>query len=78
MICEKTIAQVFAVILLIGFFCVGYVLLTQPTGMITYQTTPEQVYPTKEKISQEEMTATFEQEWDIIKGQLIILGESEK
>ncbi|MBD3362082.1 hypothetical protein GF358_04825 [Candidatus Woesearchaeota archaeon] len=75
MIREKTIARIFAIVLLIGLFCVGYVILTQPTGMIAYQTSGDHMYAKEKPITQEEMTETFDEEWNIIQGQLVILGE---
>ena len=72
MIQERTIARIFAAILLIGMFCVAYVLLTQPTAMITYQLQEE---PQKEKMPQQEMLKTFDEEWNQIKDELVMLGE---
>ena len=74
MIREKTIARVFAAVLLIGMFCVAYVLLTQPTAMITYQVQEE---PQKEKMPQKEMLKTFEEEWNSIQKEIVILGKIE-
>lgn len=70
MIRERDIARIFAVALLIGLFCVGYVLLTQPTGMITHETNTEKT----EKTSQKEMQQTFDEEFKQIEKQLVILG----
>ena len=75
MIQERTIARIFAVVLLIGMFCVAYVLLTQPTAMITYELQEE---PQKEKMPQKEMLKTFEQEWNKVQEELTILGNPEK
>lgn len=71
MIEERTIARIFAAALLIGMFCVAYVLLTQPTAMIAYeiQEEPQKKAPT------EEMLKTFEEEWNEIQDELVILGE---
>ena len=75
MIQERTIARIFAVILLIGMFCVAYVLITQPTAMITYQLQEE---PQKEKMPQKEMLKTFDEEWNQIQDELVILGDPER
>jgi hypothetical protein len=75
MIQERTIARIFAAVLLIGMFCVAYVLLTQPTAMITYELQEE---PQKEKMPEKEMLKTFEQEWNQIKDELVMLGNQEK
>ncbi len=72
MIQERTIARIFAAVLLIGMFCVAYVLLTQPTAMIAYETQEE---PQKEKIPPKEMLKTFDEEWNKIQDELVILGE---
>ncbi|MBW2968654.1 hypothetical protein KY304_00175 [Candidatus Woesearchaeota archaeon] len=74
MIKEKTIARIFAICLLIGLISVCYVLLTQPTGMITYQENPS--LEEKKTMSEEEMLNVFENEWEKIKNQLIILEET--
>lgn len=71
MIQERTIARIFAAVLLIGMFCVAYVLLTQPTAMIAYEAQEE---PQK-KVPTEEMLKTFEQEWNQVQDELVILGE---
>lgn len=75
MIRESDIARIFALILVIGLLCVGYVLLTQPTGMIAYQTynTPEEV--SEETMSEEEVLYIFEEEWAEVKDKLVTLGE---
>ena len=75
MIQERTIARIFAAALLIGMFCVAYTLLTQPTAMIAYELQEE---PQKEKIPQQEMIKTFEQEWNEIQDELVMLGHPEK
>ena len=73
MIEERTIARIFAAILLIGLFCVAYVLFTQPTGMIAYQVQPQE--QPQNKMPQKEMLKTFEQEWNEIQDELVMLGE---
>ena len=78
MIREKTIARIFAAVLLIGMFCVGYVLLTQPTGMITYQTYSEPEQIQENTMSEEEVIHIFETEWDNVKDKLVMLGEVEE
>jgi hypothetical protein len=75
---EKDIARIFALILLIGLVCVGYVLLTQPTGMIAYQTYDTIEPVSKETMSEEEVLSIFEEEWDSVKDKLIMLGEIEE
>jgi len=73
MIREREIARIFAAVLLIGLFCVGYVILTQPTGMIAYQTQPQEQ---QNKIPQEQMLKTFEQEWNEVQEELVVLGNN--
>jgi len=73
MIREREIARIFAAILLIGLFCVGYVLLTQPTGMVAYQTQPQEQQ--QNKIPLEKTLQTFEQEWNKVQEELVVLGE---
>ncbi len=75
MIREKTIARIFAIALIIGLTSVLYVLLTEPTGMVTYQEHPE--LEQKEMMSEEEMLDVFEAEWEEIKDRLFVLGELE-
>lgn len=77
MIRERNIARVFALILLIGLVCVGYVLLTQPTGMIAYQTYSEPEIQ-KNVMSEEEVLNVFETEWEDVKDTLFMLGEIEE
>ncbi|MBN1644858.1 hypothetical protein JW851_02355 [Candidatus Woesearchaeota archaeon] len=76
MIRERTIARIFATVLLIGLICVGYVLLTQPTGMIAYQTYEEPKQ--KNTMSEEEVLNVFETHWEEVKEELIILEEVSK
>jgi hypothetical protein len=77
MIRERDIARVFALILVIGLVCVGYVLLTQPTGLIAYQTYSEPEPVSEETMSEEEVLDIFETEWNNVKDTLVTLGEEE-
>jgi TRAP-type C4-dicarboxylate transport system permease large subunit len=76
MIREQSIARLFFAVLIIGLLCVGYVVLTSPTGMISYEIEYELKQKQEKPNSNQEMKELFEEHWDEVREEIVILKEN--